>query len=71
MSWDGGGYWVKDGCRIDEKPACKECFGHGQVWTEDCEFLETCWKCEGTGLVAGAEWVPSYEDEFFERKRGK
>jgi len=60
-----------DGCRVDEKPACKECFGHGQVWTEDCEFLETCWKCEGTGLVAGAEWVPSYEDEFFERKRGK
>lgn len=71
MNWDGGGYWIVDGCRVDDKPECPECYGAGEVFTEDCSDTETCEDCEGTGCLPGTMWVPSYEDHAYEARVGK
>ena len=66
---DAGGYWIVNGCRVDERPECPECWGVGEVYTEDCEGTETCSECEGSGLSPGTVWIPSYEDHAYESKR--
>lgn len=68
-TWDGGGYWLVNGCRVDERPYCPECFGDGELYSEDCEYVETCAKCKGSGLVESARWIPSHEDYAYESKR--
>ena len=70
---DLGGYYTDGTARYDSRVdvECRECYGEGWVYDEECTIKLDCDACDGQGIMRGFKWIESLEDHFYESRAGK